>query len=164
MQDFSFFALRFSLLRRSQFGCGSFFQPGVVIRLARADLVLAVSGNSPFLLGRRLWDETRVALFQQSLDTRRVTATDVAKGLQAQGFQGHQAAQAVADQVDLGVSRDASAEEIKRAFRRAARMDDEVRVTGGGVCGWRYSSGAGWRRCRTSVRCTALWRAWPSTI
>ena len=32
--------------------------------------VLAVSGNSPFLLGRRLWDETRVALFRQAVDDR----------------------------------------------------------------------------------------------
>ncbi|MBM4062086.1 MAG: CBS domain-containing protein [Planctomycetes bacterium] len=32
--------------------------------------VLAVSTNSPLLLGRRLWRETRVALFQQSVDAR----------------------------------------------------------------------------------------------
>lgn len=32
--------------------------------------VLAVSSNSPFLLGRRLWDETRVALFRQAVDDR----------------------------------------------------------------------------------------------
>jgi len=32
--------------------------------------VLAVSTNSPVLLGRRLWRETRVALFQQSVDAR----------------------------------------------------------------------------------------------
>jgi len=32
--------------------------------------VLAVSVNSPLLFGRRLWAETRIALFQQSLDTR----------------------------------------------------------------------------------------------
>jgi CBS domain-containing protein len=32
--------------------------------------VLACSTNSPILLGRRLWRETRVALFQQSVDTR----------------------------------------------------------------------------------------------
>ncbi len=34
--------------------------------------VLAVSGNSPFLLGRRLWRETRIALFKQAVDARRV--------------------------------------------------------------------------------------------
>lgn len=32
--------------------------------------VLAVSGNSPLFLGRRLWEETRVALFRQSVDDR----------------------------------------------------------------------------------------------
>ncbi|MAT51590.1 MAG: glutamate--cysteine ligase [Porticoccaceae bacterium] len=34
-------------------------------------LVLAVSTNSPFLMGRRLWHETRVPLFKQSTDSRR---------------------------------------------------------------------------------------------
>jgi hypothetical protein len=33
-------------------------------------VVLAVAGNSPTFLGRRLWDETRVALFKQSVDDR----------------------------------------------------------------------------------------------
>lgn len=32
--------------------------------------VLAAAVNSPVLLGRRLWEETRIALFQQSVDTR----------------------------------------------------------------------------------------------
>lgn len=32
--------------------------------------VLAASVNSPVLLGRKLWRETRIALFQQSIDTR----------------------------------------------------------------------------------------------
>jgi gamma-glutamyl:cysteine ligase YbdK (ATP-grasp superfamily) len=32
--------------------------------------VLAVAGNSPTFLGRRLWDETRVALFKQAVDDR----------------------------------------------------------------------------------------------
>ncbi len=32
--------------------------------------VLGVSTNSPLLLGRELWSETRIALFQQSIDTR----------------------------------------------------------------------------------------------
>ncbi|NNE56060.1 MAG: CBS domain-containing protein [Flavobacteriales bacterium] len=32
--------------------------------------ILAVSTNSPMLLGRELWDETRIALFRQSVDTR----------------------------------------------------------------------------------------------
>ncbi len=32
--------------------------------------VLAAATNSPLLLGKRLWRETRIALFQQSVDTR----------------------------------------------------------------------------------------------
>jgi CBS domain-containing protein len=33
--------------------------------------VLAVAANSPMLLGKRLWSETRIALFEQSVDTRK---------------------------------------------------------------------------------------------
>jgi len=33
-------------------------------------LALAISGNSPYFLGCRLWDETRIALFKQSVDSR----------------------------------------------------------------------------------------------
>ena len=33
-------------------------------------LALAVAANSPFLLGHSLWDETRIALFKQAVDTR----------------------------------------------------------------------------------------------
>jgi hypothetical protein len=32
--------------------------------------VLAVSGNSPLFFGKRLWDETRIALFRQAVDDR----------------------------------------------------------------------------------------------
>lgn len=32
--------------------------------------VISISANSPLVFGRRLWHETRIALFQQSLDTR----------------------------------------------------------------------------------------------
>ena len=35
-------------------------------------LVLALGANSPTLFGHRLWDETRVPLFKQSIDTRHV--------------------------------------------------------------------------------------------
>ncbi len=35
--------------------------------------VLAIASNSPLLLGRELWSETRIALFQQSIDTRNTT-------------------------------------------------------------------------------------------
>jgi len=34
-------------------------------------LALVVAANSPYLLGHRLWDETRIALFKQAIDTRR---------------------------------------------------------------------------------------------
>ena len=34
---------------------------------------VAASGNSPLLMGHRLWEETRVALFRQAVDTRRIT-------------------------------------------------------------------------------------------
>lgn len=37
---------------------------------------LAVSGNSPTMLGKRLWQETRIALFKQSIDTRDQSATE----------------------------------------------------------------------------------------
>ncbi len=32
--------------------------------------IVAIAANSPLVFGRRLWHETRIALFQQSLDTR----------------------------------------------------------------------------------------------
>ncbi len=35
--------------------------------------VLAASVNSPLLFGKRLWNETRIALFEQSMDTRSAT-------------------------------------------------------------------------------------------
>ena len=37
---------------------------------AATAVVLAAAGNSPFFLGQRLWHETRVALFRQSVDDR----------------------------------------------------------------------------------------------
>lgn len=40
------------------------------IALVATAPTLAVSVNSPLLFGRRLWQETRIALFQQSIDTR----------------------------------------------------------------------------------------------
>jgi hypothetical protein len=35
-----------------------------------AGVQLAIGANSPFLFGRQLWQETRIALFQQATDTR----------------------------------------------------------------------------------------------
>lgn len=43
------------------------------IALAVAAPVLAVASYSPMLFGKRLWNETRIALFQQSVDTRRAS-------------------------------------------------------------------------------------------
>ncbi|MDC6353145.1 MULTISPECIES: CBS domain-containing protein [unclassified Robiginitalea] len=40
---------------------------------AIAGPVLSVCANSPLLMGRELWEETRIALFSQSVDTRRST-------------------------------------------------------------------------------------------
>ena len=40
------------------------------IAQAVAAPVLAIAANSPLLFGKRLWRETRIALFQQSVDTR----------------------------------------------------------------------------------------------
>lgn len=62
-------------------GCNTSFQvhfqvsPDKFVRcynwaLAIAAPVLAAATNSPVLLGKRLWQETRIALFQQSVDTR----------------------------------------------------------------------------------------------
>lgn len=44
------------------------------IAQAVAGPVLAVATNSPLLFGKRLWKETRIALFQQSVDTRAQTS------------------------------------------------------------------------------------------
>ncbi len=62
-------------------GCTSFqvhyqVEPGEFARCYNlAQLVtaplLAAAANSPLLFGRRLWRETRIPLFQQSIDTRR---------------------------------------------------------------------------------------------
>ncbi len=40
------------------------------IAMAITGPVLSIASNSPYLFGKRLWSETRVALFQQSIDTR----------------------------------------------------------------------------------------------
>ena len=45
------------------------------IAQAVAGPVLAAATNSPLLFGKRLWRETRIALFQQSVDTRAPAAT-----------------------------------------------------------------------------------------
>lgn len=40
------------------------------IALLMSGPVVAIAANSPILFGKRLWHETRIALFQQALDTR----------------------------------------------------------------------------------------------
>lgn len=45
------------------------------IAQAVAGPVLAAAVNSPLLFGRRLWRETRIALFEQSIDTRPASST-----------------------------------------------------------------------------------------
>lgn len=44
---------------------------------AIAGPVLSVCTNSPLLLGRELWSETRIALFQQSVDIRNTASTSL---------------------------------------------------------------------------------------
>lgn len=39
-------------------------------------LVLALAGNSPIFLGKKLWQETRIALFKQSIDNRTRSLTE----------------------------------------------------------------------------------------
>ncbi len=46
------------------------FVPAYNWALAISAPVLAVTSNSPLLLGKELWSEIRIALFQQSIDTR----------------------------------------------------------------------------------------------
>jgi CBS domain-containing protein len=52
-----------------QVGASEFAKMYNIAQVATAP-VLAAATNSPMLFGRRLWNETRVALFQQSVDTR----------------------------------------------------------------------------------------------
>lgn len=40
------------------------------IALALSAPVMAIAANSPVVFGKRLWHETRIAIFQQSIDTR----------------------------------------------------------------------------------------------
>ncbi len=55
---------------------------------AIAGPVLSVCCNSPMLMGRELWKETRIALFQQSLDTRK-TAFSLRNQTPRVGFGDH---------------------------------------------------------------------------
>ena len=52
------------------------FAPLYNIAQAVSAPVLAAAVNSPILLGKRLWSETRIALFERSVDTRKSYQTD----------------------------------------------------------------------------------------
>ena len=58
-----------------QVGAGEFTRLYNLAQLVTAP-ILACSPNSPLLFGRRLWRETRIGLFQQSLDTRGARPTE----------------------------------------------------------------------------------------
>ena len=64
------------------------FVPSYNWAQAIAGPVLSVCCNSPMLMGRELWKETRIALFQQSLDTRR-TASALRNQTPRVGFGDH---------------------------------------------------------------------------
>ena len=59
--------------------------------------VLSICTNSPLLLGRELWSETRIALFQQSIDTR--TTTHALKDQQARVTLGNRWAEGTATDI-----------------------------------------------------------------
>ncbi|MFQ5739513.1 MAG: glutamate-cysteine ligase family protein [Acidobacteriota bacterium] len=56
-----------------QVGPEEFAQLHNIAQLVTAP-ILAATTNSPLLFGKRLWRETRLALFQQAIDTRRPTS------------------------------------------------------------------------------------------
>src|SRR6266480_6410088 len=93
------------------------------IQLATAP-VLAVSGNSPTFLGHRLWEETRIALFKQSVDDR-----------QAQGVRRRPARTALG----TGWLREGALE----LFTESVRLHRPLLPILGDV-GWR-TDGAGWQ-------------------
>ncbi len=64
-----FEALNASFQIHLQVGAHEFSRLYNVAQLV-AGPILACSANSPLLFGRRLWRETRIGLFQQSIDTR----------------------------------------------------------------------------------------------
>jgi gamma-glutamyl:cysteine ligase YbdK (ATP-grasp superfamily) len=93
------------------------------VQLATAP-VLAVSGNSPTFLGHRLWEETRIALFKQSVDDR-----------QAQGVRRRPARTALG----TGWLREGALE----LFTESVRLHRPLLPILGDV-GWR-TDGAGWQ-------------------
>ena len=102
---------------------------------AIAGVQVAVGANSPFLYGRQLWAETRIALFQQATDTR-------PDELKAQGVRPAGVVRRAVDHLDLRPVRG------ERPVFPAAAADLRGRGPGGG---------AARRRCaaaRASCGCT----------
>jgi CBS domain-containing protein/gamma-glutamyl:cysteine ligase YbdK (ATP-grasp superfamily) len=62
-------AFNTSFQQHLQIDPGEFARVYNAMQLATA-LAVAAAGNSPLLLGHRLWEETRIALFRQSVDER----------------------------------------------------------------------------------------------
>lgn len=68
---------------------------------AIAGVQLALGANSPFLLGRQLWQETRIVLLEQSIDTR--TEEIVSQGVRPRTWFGERWIDAVTDLFDENV-------------------------------------------------------------
>ncbi|HKL36499.1 MAG TPA: CBS domain-containing protein [Salegentibacter sp.] len=66
--------------------------------------VLGLCANSPLLLGRELWHETRIALFQQSIDTRMVSQS-LKDQLPRVAFGNHWAQDSIAEIFKNNISR-----------------------------------------------------------
>ncbi|MDB4973890.1 MAG: glutamate-cysteine ligase, family 2 [Myxococcaceae bacterium] len=109
-------------------------------QLAAAPL-LAATGNSPFFDGKVLWDETRIALFEQSVDTR-VDAKERARSPARVAF-GHgwlrEAHEQFAENVALHPALlPVCSDEDSRAVLRAGGVPklDELRLHHGTVWNW----------------------------
>lgn len=63
---------------------------------------IAVGANSPYFLGRELWHETRIAVFEQSIDTR--TEELAAQGVRPRVWFGEKWIESVADLFDENVT------------------------------------------------------------
>lgn len=65
--------------------------------LIAAAPLLAASGNSPFLFGHDLWDETRIPLFEQSVDSSDMQDTTRQRVCFGHGYAKHSLAECFAD-------------------------------------------------------------------
>jgi hypothetical protein len=104
---------------------------------------LAVAGNSPTFLGHRLWEETRIALFKQSVDDRQVAGAAAGR---AQAAPGHRVALEPCHlRPRIGrASADRDAGPARRPHRhrhaRQRRLPDRaVTVAGGAGPQWTYA-------------------------